>query len=79
MIGADTLIGLYIDINHTSILESPRGILLPPFLKADTGGEIYIPPARGMESQREAKPLLKIYSPFPFLRGRGIQGDGVHW
>jgi len=29
------------------------------------------------ESQREAKPLLYIHSPFPLLRGRGIKGDGV--
>jgi len=29
------------------------------------------------ESQREAKPLLNIHSPFPLIRGRGIKGDGV--
>jgi len=29
------------------------------------------------ESQREAKPLLYIHSPFPLSRGRGIKGDGV--
>ena len=28
-------------------------------------------------SQREAKPLLYIPSPFPLARGRGIKGDGV--
>jgi len=29
------------------------------------------------ESQREAKPLLHIPSPFPLPRGRGIKGNGV--
>ena len=29
------------------------------------------------ESQREAKPLLYNQSPFPLIRGREIQGDGV--
>jgi len=29
------------------------------------------------ESQREAKPLLYIHSPFPLIRGRGEKGDGV--
>jgi hypothetical protein len=27
--------------------------------------------------KRDEVPLLKNSSPFPFLRGRGIQGDGV--
>jgi len=37
-------------------------------------------PSQGIgakESQREAKPLLYIHSPFPLIRGRGIQGDRV--
>ena len=27
--------------------------------------------------KRDEVPLLKLLSPFPFKRGRGIQGDGV--